>query len=119
MTPEQLKKKPFKPIFKIKQHEKLDTEEGESNKDEEQSTTSMAISEEDSTSAKPTETTKGSKSTEMQQVHNVLNESTHNENNTYDENSVIEIEPPTNNGEQNNAKQDKLLTTNFQDEMEN
>ena len=29
MTPEQLKQKPFKEIFKI-QHEKLDTEEGES-----------------------------------------------------------------------------------------
>ena len=34
MTPEQLKQKPFKEIFK-KQHEKLDTEEGESNGEEE------------------------------------------------------------------------------------
>ena len=33
VTPEQLKKKLFKPIIKIKQHEKIDTEEGESNKD--------------------------------------------------------------------------------------
>ena len=30
MTPEQLKQKPFEEIFKT-QHEKLDTEEGESN----------------------------------------------------------------------------------------
>ena len=34
MTPEQLKQKPFKEIFK-KQHEKRDTEEGESNEQEE------------------------------------------------------------------------------------
>ena len=39
ITPEQLKQKPFKEIFK-KQHEKLDTEEGESNEEEEESTTS-------------------------------------------------------------------------------
>ena len=37
-TPEQLKQKPFKEIFK-KQHEKLDTQEGESNEEEEESTT--------------------------------------------------------------------------------
>ena len=45
MTPEQLKNKPFKPIIKIKQYEKLDTEEGESIKYEEESTTSTQISE--------------------------------------------------------------------------
>ena len=39
MTPEQLKQKPFKEIFKI-QHESLDTEEGGSNEEEEESTTS-------------------------------------------------------------------------------
>ena len=33
MTPKQLKQKPFEEIFK-KQHEKLDTEEGESNEEE-------------------------------------------------------------------------------------
>ena len=59
MTPEQLKKKPFKPIVKIKQREKLDTEEGKSNKDEEESTTSSEISEEHSTSDTPNETTEG------------------------------------------------------------
>ena len=45
MTPEQLKNKLFKPIIKIKQYEKLDTEEGVSNKNEEESTTSTQISE--------------------------------------------------------------------------
>ena len=60
MTPEQLKKEPYESIIKIKQHEKLDTEEGESNKDEQESTTSSEISEEDSTSDTPMETTEAS-----------------------------------------------------------
>ena len=38
MTPEQLKQKPLEEIIKI-QHEKLDTEEGESNEKEEETTT--------------------------------------------------------------------------------
>ena len=37
MTHEQLKQEPFEEIFK-KQHEKLDTEEGESKEEEEEST---------------------------------------------------------------------------------
>ena len=37
MTPEQLEKIPFEQNIKI-EHEELDTEEGESNKDEEEST---------------------------------------------------------------------------------
>ena len=32
---------------------------------------------------------------------------------------MIEIEPPQENGEQENGKQDKLLTTTFQFEIEN
>ena len=44
MTPKQLKKKPIKQSIKIG-HERLDTDEGESNKDEEESTT---LSEENS-----------------------------------------------------------------------
>ena len=39
MTPEQLKQKLFEALFK-NQHEKVDTEEGESNEEEEKSTTS-------------------------------------------------------------------------------
>ena len=46
MTPDQLKQKPFIEIFK-KQHEKLDTEEGESNEQEEESTKSSEKSEQD------------------------------------------------------------------------
>ena len=48
MTPEQLKQKSFKEIFK-KQHEKLDTEEGESNTDYQESTISDKEEEESST----------------------------------------------------------------------
>ena len=45
LTPEQLQRKPFMEIIKIGQ-EKLDTEEGGSNTDEEESTTSTQISKE-------------------------------------------------------------------------
>ena len=38
MTPEQMKKNPIKPIIKVKTNEKLDTEVGESNSDEQEST---------------------------------------------------------------------------------
>ena len=58
-TLEQLKKKPFKPIIKIKQHEELDTEEGESNKDEEESTTSSDMSVQDSPSDATADDTEG------------------------------------------------------------
>ena len=44
MTPEHHKQKPFEEIFK-NQHEKVDTEEGESNEEEEKSTTSSHKSE--------------------------------------------------------------------------
>ena len=47
MTPEQLKQKPFEEIFK-NQHEKVDTEEGESIEEEEKSTTFSDMSKQDS-----------------------------------------------------------------------
>ena len=37
MTPEQMKMNPIKPIIKVKTNEELDTEEGESNTDEQES----------------------------------------------------------------------------------
>ena len=49
MSPEQLKQKPFNKIFK-KQHEKLDTEEGESNDKGDEPSTSPEKSEQDSES---------------------------------------------------------------------
>ena len=46
MTPEQLKQKPFEEIFK-NQHEKVDTEEGESIEEEEEFTTSEELTEDE------------------------------------------------------------------------
>ena len=46
MTPEQLKQKPFEEIFK-NQHEKVDTEEGESVEEEEEFTTSEELTEDE------------------------------------------------------------------------
>ena len=43
----------------------------------------------------------------------------HNEDDSSDDKSVIEIDPPKENGEQEIGKQDKHLTTKFQIEIEN
>ena len=46
MTPDQMKMNPIKPIIKVNANEKLDTEEGESTKVQEEFTTSEALTEE-------------------------------------------------------------------------
>ena len=56
---------------------------------------------------------------ETSQVLTVFNKTIHHEDDTSDDKSVIEIEPPQENGEQEIGKQDKLLTTTFQIEIEN
>ena len=195
MTPEQLKQNPFEEIFK-NQHEKLDTEEGESNTDEQESTISIEEEEEFTTSEELTEDVYSTFSdmskqdsesdinvdgtqhqensyTHELQIHNTYNttmhdkndllhdeydtsenentieietfehygakiheteesipvqtsqvltvfdKAIHHEDDSSDDKSVIEIEPPKENGEQENGKQDKLLTTTFQIEIEN
>ena len=121
LTPEQMKMNPIKPIIKVKTNEELDKEEGESIIDEEESTeTSQELSEEqNSTSDIYIEDKEDSKSIETSQVHNVLNNSIPNEVDSHTVQDVTEIELPKVNGEQNNAKQDKLLTTNFEMQIEN
>ena len=181
MTPEQLKQNPI-----IVQHQKLDTEEGESNTDEQESTISNKEEEEYSTFSdmskqdsesdiniddtqdeqnSPTPETlqihniynttmhdkydlihdeyetsedeniteidiheddgeknhesEESKPTETSQVLTVFNKGIHHEDDSSDDKSVIEIKPPKENGEQEIGKQDKLLTTNVQIEIEN
>ena len=57
--------------------------------------------------------------TETSQVLTVFSKAIHHENDSSDDKSVIEIEPPKQNGEQEIGKQDKLLTTTFQMEIEN
>ena len=56
---------------------------------------------------------------ETSQVLTVFNKAIHHEDDSSDYKSVIEIDPPKENGEQEIGKQDKLLTTTFQIEIEN
>ena len=108
MTPEQHKQKPFKESYK-NQHEKVDTEVGRSNGEEEKSTTSSDVSEQNSESDITTEEEGETNTTETHQAHNVLNETIEN---------VTEMQTYENNGEQN--KQDsKRLATNFEVKVEN
>ena len=51
MTPEQMKMNPIKPIIKVMTNDKLDTEEGESTKVQEEFTTYEELTEEYSTSS--------------------------------------------------------------------
>ena len=185
MTPEQMKMNPIKPIIKVKTNEKLDTEVGESNSDEQESTISIKEEGEYSTfsdmSKQDSETdinvdetqyqenpqtpelqihntynttmhdkdnlihdenntsedeniieietyedygekiheTEESIPTETSQVLTVFNKAIHHEDDSSDDKSDIEIDPPQGNGEQEIGKQDKLLTTTFQIEIEN
>ena len=71
-----------------------------------------------------TEDEEASEPTQTFQTHNIVNETTHDEENaseaeddTSEENSVYEIASHLVNGEQN--KQDKLLTTNYEVKVEN
>ena len=186
MSPEQIKINPIKPIIKVKTNEEFDTEEGESNTDEQESTVSIKEEDEYSTfsdmSKQDSESdinvdetqhqenphtpetlqihniynttihddddsihdeydtsenqniskietfehygekiheTEESIPTETSQVLTVFNKAIHHEDDSSDDKSVIEIEPPKENGEQEIGKQDKLLTTKFQIEIEN
>ena len=56
---------------------------------------------------------------ETSQVLTVFNKTIHYEDDSSDDKSVIEIESPEENREQEIGKQDKLLTTTFQIEIEN
>ena len=185
MTPEQLKQKPFEEIFK-NQHEKVDTDEGESTKVQDEFTTSKELTEEYSTfsdmstqdsesdiNVNDTQHPENPHTPETLQIHNmydttmhdkddlihdeydtsgdeniteiktfehygekiheteesipvetsqvltVYNKAIHHEDDSSDNKSEIEIEPPKVNGEQEIGKQDKLLTITFQIEIEN
>ena len=182
MTPEQIKQNPLT----VHPNQKLDTEEGESNMDEQESTISNKEEEESSTfsdkskqnsesdinvddaqdqeNSHTPETlqihnvynttmydnddsiheeydtsedeniteietsehyeekiheTEESKPTETSQVLTVFNKAIHHEDDSSDDESVIEIEPPKENGEKEIGKQNKLLTTTSQIEIEN
>ena len=63
--------------------------------------------------------TEESRPTETSQVLTVFNKTIHHEDYSSDDKSVIEIEPQKDNGEQEIGKQDELLNTKFQMEIEN
>ena len=63
--------------------------------------------------------TEESISTETSQFLTVFNKAIHHEDDSSDDKSEIEIEPPKQNGEEVIGKQDKLLTPKFQIEIEN
>ena len=116
MTPEQLKQKPFKEIFN-NQHEKVDTEKGESNEEEHKSTTSLDKSEQNSESDITYEDEEEANSIETNQVNNVLNEPRHDEENsseteddTLEDENITEMQIYENNGEKGTRKQ----TCNYQ-----
>ena len=56
---------------------------------------------------------------ETSQGLTVFNKAIHHEDDSSDDKSEIEIEPPKENGEQEIGKWNKLLTTTFQTEIEN
>ena len=63
--------------------------------------------------------TEESKPTETSQVLMAFNKEIHHGDDSSDDKSAIEIEPPKENGEQEIGKQTKLLTNKFQIEIEN
>ena len=77
------------------------------------------MSEENSTSDIPTETTEDSKAIEISQVHNVLNKSSHDEADSPTVKHATEFELPKESGKQNIVEENKFLSTNFKVEMEN
>ena len=56
---------------------------------------------------------------EKSQVFTVFNKAIHHEDDSSDDKSEIEIEPQKENGEQEIGKQDTVVTTKFQIEIEN
>ena len=107
MTPEQLKQKPFEEIFK-NQHEKVDTEEGESIEEEEESTTSEELIEdeyftfsdmskldsESDINVHDPQDEQISHTPETLQIHNTYNTTLHDKHNLIHEEyeNIIEIE---------------------------
>ena len=63
--------------------------------------------------------TEETKLTETYQVLTVFNKGIHHKDDSSDDISMIEIDPPKENGEQEIGKQNELLTTTFQMEIEN
>ena len=101
MTPEQLKQKPFEEIFK-NQHEKVDTDEGESTNVEEEYTTSEELTEEYSTfsdmskqdsesdiNVDDTQHPGNPHTPETLQIHNINHTTMHDKDNSIHDENII------------------------------
>ena len=130
MTPGQMKMNPIKPIIKVKTNEELDTEEGESNtneqeftisnKEEEKYSTSSDLSKQDSESdinvdetqhqenSYPPETLQNN--TTMHDIDDLI----HDENNTSEDENIIEIETYEDYGEKIHETEESIPTETSQ-----
>ena len=133
MTPEQLKQKPFQEIFK-NQHEKVDTDEGESTKVQEEFTTSEELTEEYSTfvniskqdsesdiNVDDNQDQQSSHTPEMLQIHTTYNttmhdkdDSIHDEYDTSEDENITEIETFEQYGEKIHETEESIPTETSQ-----
>ena len=134
MTPEQMKKNPIKPIIKVKTNEKLDTEVGESNSDEQESTISNKEEEEYSSfshmskensesdiNVHDNQDEQNSHIPETLQIHNTYNttmhdthNSIHDEYDTSEDENTIEIETFEQYGEKIHETEESISTETSQ-----
>ena len=134
MTPEQMKMNPIKPIIKVKTNEELDTEKGESNKDEQEYTISNKEEEEYSTfsdmskqdsesdiNIDGTQDEQNSHTPETQQIHNTYNTTMHNkddliydEYDTSEDENITEIETYDDYGEKIHDTEESISTETSQ-----
>ena len=130
MTPEQMKMNPITPIVKVKTNEKLDTEEGESNTDEQESTIPNKEEEKCSTfsdmtkqNSEPdinvdyTQDEQNSHTSGTLQIHNIYNtkmhdkdNSIHDEYDTSEDKNITEIETFEQYGEKIHETEESIPT---------
>ena len=136
MTPEQMKMNPIKPIIKVKTNDELDTEEGESNTDEQESTISIKeedeystfsdISKQDSESdinIDDNQDEQNPHTPETLQIHNTYSYNTtihdsddliHEEYDTSEDENTIEIETDEDYGEKIHETEESIPTETSQ-----
>ena len=134
MTPEQMKMNPIKPIIKVKTNEELDTEEGESNTDEQESTISNKEEEEYSTfsdmskqdsesdiNVDDTQDEQNTHTPETLQIYNIYNTTMHDKDNsihdeydTSENENITEIETFEQYGEKIHETEESIPTETSQ-----
>ena len=130
MTPEQMKINPIKPIIKVKTNEELETEEGESNTDEQESTISIKEEDEYSTfsdmskqdsesdiNVDETQHQENSYTPETLQNNTTIYDNDdliHDENNTSENENIIEIETYEYYGEKIHETEESIPTETSQ-----